>query len=109
MSEPKDLIEQLRRSNRRWKALALAACSVLVLAALAGFVAMARDQMRPRHSCAMQQEGANAIKAARARCGPRNSCARWNKMGRMPSRLRTRGSRDDARDFLAGTQINGMG
>jgi hypothetical protein len=46
MSEPKDLVEQLQRSNRRWKTLALAACSVLVLAALLGFVAMYRERMQ---------------------------------------------------------------
>src|SRR4051812_3935125 len=37
MTEPKDLllvVEQLRRSNRRWKALTLAACSLLVLVVL---------------------------------------------------------------------------
>jgi hypothetical protein len=42
MTEPKDLLlinEQLRRSNRFWKALALAACSALVLVVLFGFVA----------------------------------------------------------------------
>ena len=49
MSEPKDLlcvIEQLRRSNRRWKALALAACSALVLVVLLGFVAVYTAQVR---------------------------------------------------------------
>ena len=48
MSEPKDLlllIEQLRRSNRRWKALALAACSALVLVAIVGFVVVAWAQI----------------------------------------------------------------
>jgi hypothetical protein len=45
MSDPKDLVEQLQRSNRRWKTLALAACSVLVLAALLGFAAMYRERM----------------------------------------------------------------
>jgi hypothetical protein len=53
MSEPKDLLlvnELLRRSNRRWKALALAACSVLVLAAIFGAVAvgMQRAQAEAR-------------------------------------------------------------
>jgi hypothetical protein len=49
MTEPKDLVlvnEQLRRSNRRWKALALAACSALVLVTLLGFVAVYTAQMR---------------------------------------------------------------
>jgi len=35
MSEADALIEQLRRANRWWKALALAACLALVLAAVA--------------------------------------------------------------------------
>jgi hypothetical protein len=46
VSDPEALIEQLRRSNRRWKALALAACAVLVLAALVGFVAKSRERMQ---------------------------------------------------------------
>ena len=49
MSEPKDLLiinEQLRRSKRLWKTLALAACSALVLVLLLGFVAMYTAQMR---------------------------------------------------------------
>jgi hypothetical protein len=49
MTEPKDLlplVEQLRRSNRRWKALALAACSALVLMVVAGFVAATWQQAR---------------------------------------------------------------
>jgi hypothetical protein len=46
MSDPETLIEQLRRSNRRWKALALAACAALVFAALAVFVATSRERMQ---------------------------------------------------------------
>jgi hypothetical protein len=46
MSEPEDLIEQLRRSNRRWKALALAACSALVLAALISYAHAVSERMR---------------------------------------------------------------
>jgi hypothetical protein len=37
MTEPKDpllVIEQLRRSNRRWMALALSACAVVILVVL---------------------------------------------------------------------------
>jgi hypothetical protein len=53
MPDPEDFIEQLRRSNRRWKALALAACAALVLAALVGLVAKARERslqdLRARH------------------------------------------------------------
>jgi anti-sigma-K factor RskA len=65
MSEPNDLIEQLRRSNRRWRALALAACSVLVLAALVGFVAMSREQMRTQQVVReLADAAANAQQAA---------------------------------------------
>jgi len=46
MTESKDLIEQLRRSNRRWKALALAACFVLGSVVLLGFVAASWQRMR---------------------------------------------------------------
>jgi hypothetical protein len=49
MTEPKDLLlvnEQLRRSNRRWKALALAACFVTVLAAFVAFVNVERERVR---------------------------------------------------------------
>jgi hypothetical protein len=49
MSEPKDLllvIEQLERSNRRWKRLALAACSVLVVLALMGGLNFEWQRMR---------------------------------------------------------------
>jgi hypothetical protein len=49
MTEPKDLllaIEQLRRSNRRWKTLALAACSALILMAVVSLVAASTAQMR---------------------------------------------------------------
>jgi hypothetical protein len=45
MPDPEDFIEQLRRSNRRWKALDLAACAALVLAALVGLVAKARERL----------------------------------------------------------------
>ena len=49
MTEPKDLlllIEQLRRSNRRWKAVALAACFVLILMVVVGFLAATWQQAR---------------------------------------------------------------
>jgi hypothetical protein len=55
MTEPKDLllvIEQLRRSNRRWKALALAACALLLLVAIFG--AMWAQAQRMRAEAAMQ-------------------------------------------------------
>jgi hypothetical protein len=49
MTEPKDLLlinEQLRRSNRRWKALALAACAALAFVLLLGFVAVYTARVR---------------------------------------------------------------
>jgi hypothetical protein len=49
MSEPKDLllvIEQLRRSNRRWKALALTVSAVLVFVALLGVIRAERERIR---------------------------------------------------------------
>jgi hypothetical protein len=46
MSDPEALIEQLRRSNRRWKALALAACGGLVLVLLFQFVMVSRERMQ---------------------------------------------------------------
>jgi hypothetical protein len=52
MTEPKDLllaIEQLRRSNRRWKTLALAACSALILMAVVSYVATTTARMRLNH------------------------------------------------------------
>jgi hypothetical protein len=44
MSEPKDLLDQLRRSNRRWRALALAACSTLILVAIVAVILTARQR-----------------------------------------------------------------
>jgi len=49
MTEPKDLLivnEQLRRSKRRWKTLALAACSVLLLMVVGIFVVATWERMR---------------------------------------------------------------
>jgi hypothetical protein len=49
MSESKDLLlanEYLRRSKRRWKALALAACAALLFVTLFGFLAMTKGRMR---------------------------------------------------------------
>ena len=63
MSEPKDLVvvnEQLRKSNRRWKRIALAACSALVLMAILSLVAaekarrQAEEAMRARHEAAVR-------------------------------------------------------
>ncbi len=49
MTEPKDLlviVEQLRRSNRRWKAVALAAFALLLLVALFGVMRAEAERMR---------------------------------------------------------------
>ena len=49
MLEPKELLlanEHLRRSNRRWKALALAECTLLLLVTLFGFVTAYTARMR---------------------------------------------------------------
>ena len=67
MSEPKDLllvIEQLRRSNRRWKALALAACATLILAAF--FSVVAAERARRQVEVAMQAERAARVAALNA-------------------------------------------
>ena len=52
MSEPKDLVlvnEQLRRSNHRWKTLALSACSALILMVVVSFAAAMSAQTRLNH------------------------------------------------------------
>ena len=49
MTEPKDLlllVEQLRRSNRRWKALASAACLALILLVVSGLFLAARLRVK---------------------------------------------------------------
>jgi hypothetical protein len=70
MTEPKDLllvIEQLRRANRRWKALALAACAALILAALFGVATSERQ--RRRAEAAMRDANA-ALARANAALNP---------------------------------------
>jgi hypothetical protein len=67
MSEPKDLllvIEQLRRSNRRWKALALGACATLLLVAL--FSVIAATRARIQAEVAMRAERDARVAALRA-------------------------------------------
>jgi hypothetical protein len=80
MSERKDLLlvnEQLRRSNRRWKALALAACSVLVLMAICSFVlgSIARIQIEREQRVTLEAharaEGAAAALRAEKAANPR--------------------------------------
>ena len=46
MSDSEALIARLRRSNRRWKALAFTACGALVLLALVGIFDAARKRMQ---------------------------------------------------------------
>jgi hypothetical protein len=67
MTEPKDLlilVEQLRRSNRRWKTLALAVCAVLVLVACFSIVAATRA--RRQVEAEMQAANAARVRAAEA-------------------------------------------
>jgi hypothetical protein len=64
MTDPEALIEQLRQSNRRWKALALAACAALILAALLGFIATYRQ--RRQAEVAMRQMNQTLARANQA-------------------------------------------
>jgi hypothetical protein len=52
MSDSEHLIAQLRRSNRRWKVLALAACSALILAAVLSYAKAARERMQVERAMA---------------------------------------------------------
>ena len=68
MTEPKDLLlvnEQLRRSNRGWKALALTACAALAFVMLFGFIAMYRAQARANRE--LRAANANLASALQAR------------------------------------------
>jgi hypothetical protein len=79
VTEPKDLLlvnEQLRRSNRRWKTLALAACAVLVLMAIGSFVvgSMARIHAeRERRAAAEARARAEVAAAAFSAANPGRS------------------------------------
>ena len=71
MSEPKDLllvIEQLRRSNRRWKALALGACATLLLVAFLSVMAATRARIQAEAAMRAEREARvaalNAAKTA---------------------------------------------
>jgi cytochrome c-type biogenesis protein CcmH/NrfF len=70
MSEPKDLlliIEQLRRSNRRWKALALGACATLILAGFLSVVAAERARRQTEAALRAEREArVAALSAANA-------------------------------------------
>jgi len=52
MAEANALIEQLRRANRRWKALALAACFALALAAIGWSVSTYWQRLRVERALA---------------------------------------------------------
>jgi hypothetical protein len=72
MTEPKDLLlanEQLRRSNRFWKALALAACAVLVLGAMGSFLVASRAQIRAEHERRVAVEARARAEAAASALG----------------------------------------
>jgi hypothetical protein len=77
MTEPKDLLlinEQLRRSNRFWKALALAACAFLVLVAVVGFVSVAWERVRAERARRQAQvlvEAHAAVENAQKAANPR--------------------------------------
>jgi cell division protein FtsB len=74
MTEPKDLLlvnEQLRRSNRRWKALALAACFALALMVVGGFVAAVWQQARANAQLHAANAAVAQANAARNQGQPR--------------------------------------
>ncbi len=71
MSDPEVLIEQLRRSNRRWKALALAACFTLLLAAVGTMVAAYRARVQVEAQIQAAEALARASLEAANRAHPR--------------------------------------
>lgn len=61
--EPNDLLvanEHLRRSNPRWKALALAACSALVFVVFLGFAAMSAARTRAMEAVRAERQARDA-------------------------------------------------
>jgi hypothetical protein len=70
MSEPKDLVlvnEQLRRSNRKWKTLALGACATLILVAIMSVIAATRARIQAEVAMRAEQEArVAAFRAANA-------------------------------------------
>jgi hypothetical protein len=68
-TEPKDrllVVEQLRRSNRRWKALALAACAVLALVVCFSIVAATRARIQTEHAMRAERLARQNAELARA-------------------------------------------
>ena len=70
MTEPKDLVlanEQLRRSNRRWKALALGACAALILVTILSVMAATRARIQAEMAMRAERDArVAALNAARA-------------------------------------------
>ena len=67
MTEPKDLVvvnEQLRKSNRRWKRVALAACSALVLMTILSLVAAEKARRQAEAAVRAQHEAAMRVRMA---------------------------------------------
>jgi hypothetical protein len=67
MSEPKDLLlvnEQLRRSNRRWKTVALAACSALVLMVILSLFAAEKARRQTEAAVRAQYDAAVRVRMA---------------------------------------------
>jgi hypothetical protein len=62
MSDADALVERLRRANRRWKTLALAACTAVGLTLLAWYIGVSRAEHRAER---MRAEAERALYAAR--------------------------------------------
>ena len=73
MTEQKDLLlinEQLRRWNRFWKALAMAACAVLVLVAFFSVVAASRAKWQALEAKRAERQGREAALIAAKAANP---------------------------------------
>jgi hypothetical protein len=82
MSEADDLVEWHRRENRRWKALALAACVVVALMSIAWYVGasqsrrqMGRLQAEEQRALAEAHRAFIAAKSSPAQPAPRPDAA----------------------------------
>jgi hypothetical protein len=64
MSETEALVERLQRANRRWKALALVACSALILMSLAWSASIYSRRV------ALERRNAELLRAAGVGEGP---------------------------------------
>jgi hypothetical protein len=105
MSDHEVLIEQLRRSNRRWKALALAACSALALMVIASFVGVAWQRARAEVAMRAANEALRSANEARvdaqraANPGQPRCCCRRRK-------IRRGGRAQTSRNRLIGKMFN---